>query len=144
MSRLLYLDTSAAMKRAFLEEGSAELRDQITEVIAAGDRFVTSDLTLVEVARGARRRIDEETPLALQRATDAALGDTATAPIDDRVVTSARLIGPAVLRSLDAIHLATAILVKAAELWTYDDRLAQAAREMGILARMPGRDCMDP
>jgi PIN domain len=50
-------------------------------------------------------------------------------PIAADVVGLARRIGPHVLRSLDAIHLATAILVDADALITYDERLAAAARD---------------
>ena len=140
MSVPVYLDTSAALKRAFREAESTALRDSISEAIARGDRFVTSSLTVVEVSRGVRRRIEEESLAVLRSAEADALGDLAIAPIGEQIVESARIIGPPILRSLDAIHLATAVAVGAQELWTYDDRLAEAAEGMGIPARMPGRD----
>ncbi|MBS1675174.1 MAG: type II toxin-antitoxin system VapC family toxin [Actinobacteria bacterium] len=140
MSALLYLDTSAAIKRAFREDESLVLRDAFTEAIERGDRFVTSALTVVELARGARRRIEDESLASLKGAELAALGDLAIAPLAPPIVESARIIGPPVLRSLDAIHLATAAAIGAQELWTYDDRLADAAEGMGIPSRMPGRD----
>lgn len=139
MSGLIYLDTSAAMKRVFMEDESIALRDAITMAIESGSRLITSALTLVEVSRGVRRRIDAEPPVRLRGSIETALGDTATVPIDQRIVESARIIGPPILRSLDAIHLVTALLVSASEVWTYDDRFAQAAEGMGIAARMPGR-----
>ena len=45
---------------------------------------------------------------------------------------------PNVLRSLDAIHLATAILVDADVVITYDDRLAAAARHNDVTVSAPG------
>ena len=140
MSGLIYLDTSAVIKRVFVETESIALRDAITDAIDSGERFVTSALTLVEVSRGVRRRVDHESAAALRSAVAKAVDDTAIVPIDDRTVECARIIGPPVLRSLDAIHLATATALGADELWTYDERLAQASEEMGIPARMPGRE----
>jgi predicted nucleic acid-binding protein len=60
------------------------------------------------------------------------------APIDDPTVALARRIGPGVLRSLDAIHLATAVLADADLLLTYDTRLISIARDMGIDTASPG------
>ncbi|MGO2745709.1 type II toxin-antitoxin system VapC family toxin [Microbacterium sp.] len=133
----MYLDTSAVLKRVFWEEQSGALRDAIDNAVANGDRLISSSLTRVELARGIRRRIDFEPLDALTSAFDLATSDLAFAPMASAVVESARIIGPPVLRSLDAIHLATAIAVGAEEVWTYDDRLAAASEEMGILARMP-------
>lgn len=140
MSRLLYLDTSAALKRVLVEQESTALRDEITAAIARGDRFVTSALSIAELARSLRRLVEDEPLPVLRQAESEAIGDLAIAPIGDLVVDRARIIGPSVLRALDAIHLATAVAVAAAEVWTYDDRLAEAAGGLGIPARMPGRD----
>lgn len=139
MSGLIYLDTSAVIKRVFLEEESIALRDAITDAVEAGGRFATSVLTLVEVSRGVRGRVEKESLSALHQAIARSTDDAAIAPIDERTVESARVIGPPVLRSLDAIHLATAVALGADELWTYDERLAEASVEMGIPVRMPGR-----
>ena len=48
------------------------------------------------------------------------------------VIHLARTIGPDALRSLDAIHLATAVAVGADVMFTYDARLAEAARDWGL------------
>lgn len=134
---LIYIDTSAALKRVFEEAESGVLRRAIDEAVVNSDRLISSTLTRVELARGIRRRIEFETHDRLTSAFDLAMGDIAFAPMSSPIVESARLIGPPVLRSLDAIHLATAIAVGAGEVWTYDDRLAAASEEMGIVARMP-------
>lgn len=134
---LIYVDTSAALKRVFEEDESAALTTAIDAAVLAGDRLISSHLTRVELGRGIRRRIDFESHERLSSAFDSATGDIAFAPMSSAIVESARIIGPPVLRSLDAIHLATAIAVGAGEVWTYDERLAEASEEMGIVARMP-------
>jgi predicted nucleic acid-binding protein len=49
------------------------------------------------------------------------------------------LLEPMALRSLDAIHLATARLLgeDLGQVVTYDDRMADAARSMGLTAASP-------
>jgi uncharacterized protein len=62
-------------------------------------------------------------------------------PLDDDVLATAETIGPSIVRTLDAIHLATAVrLAKAGELdalMTYDGQLAAGAREHGIAVLSP-------
>lgn len=110
--------------------------DQEKALRAESKRTGISQQELVRSSIDRLLGIDEKGPYDDLRALD----DLAVVPIDDRVIESARIIGPPVLRFLDAIHLTTATLTGARELWTYDDRLATASIEMGIPARMPGRD----
>ncbi len=53
--------------------------------------------------------------------------------VSDRVLTQVGSLLPAALRSLDAIHLATAQLLgeDLARVVTYDERMADAARALG-------------
>ncbi|MGM7667773.1 type II toxin-antitoxin system VapC family toxin [Microbacterium sp. A93] len=134
---LIYLDTSAVLKRVFQEDESEALRDAISRAVAEGNGLISSALTRVELGRSMRRRIDAMSLQSLNTAFDLAMGDIAFAPMVSAVVESARIIGPPMLRSLDAIHLATAIAVGAQEMWTYDERLATASEEIGIAPRMP-------
>lgn len=134
---LVYLDTSAVLKRVFWESESEALRNWIELSVTDGNRLISSALTRVELARGLRRRIEDESLSQLSSAFELAVDDIAFAPMSSAVVESARIIGPPVLRSLDTIHLATAIAVGAGELWTYDERLATASEEIGIVSRMP-------
>lgn len=59
--------------------------------------------------------------------------------INDRVLSDAATLLPAELRALDAIHLATARLLgdALARVITYDDRLAEAARGLGLSVVAP-------
>jgi predicted nucleic acid-binding protein len=55
------------------------------------------------------------------------------------VLRQAGLLPGARLRSLDAIHLAAALSLGAEAVLTYDDRLAEAARGLGMTVLSPGR-----
>jgi len=59
--------------------------------------------------------------------------------VDDRILDTAALLEPAALRSLDAIHLATAQLLGAdlGVIVTYDERMAAGARALGFIAESP-------
>ncbi len=61
-------------------------------------------------------------------------------PLDDAVLERSTSLGPAGLRSLDALHLATALKVREdiGAFIVYDQRLADAAREMGLNVVQPG------
>lgn len=53
-------------------------------------------------------------------------------PLDDGVLETARRIGGDNLRSLDAVHLASAVMMGAHSIMTFDLRLAEAAESAGI------------
>jgi hypothetical protein len=59
--------------------------------------------------------------------------------VNDRVLEAAGLLLPLALRSLDAIHLATARELgdELGSLVTYDDRMAAAARALGHRVAAP-------
>ncbi|HJP71502.1 MAG TPA: type II toxin-antitoxin system VapC family toxin, partial [Candidatus Limnocylindria bacterium] len=59
--------------------------------------------------------------------------------LDESLAEAAARIGPSLLRSLDAVHLATAISVteEAGDFVTYDRRLADAARSLGLSVVAP-------
>ena len=72
----------------------------------------------------------------------AGLSDLALLPIDDEVLHAAAGLGPPELRSLDAIHLATALSIRdrLGVVFCYDDRLADAAESAGLPVARPGAD----
>jgi predicted nucleic acid-binding protein len=70
---------------------------------------------------------------------DALRANVVVIALDDRVIELAGTIGPAVLRTLDAIHLATALSLAddLQGLVTYDGRLGRAAEQEGLPVLSP-------
>ncbi|WP_338033365.1 PIN domain-containing protein [Jiangella aurantiaca] len=77
--------------------------------------------------------------LAVQDGVDQALAGIAERHITEDIVGLARRIRAPMLRSLDAIHLATAFVLDADLLITYDHRLADACRHNSLRVAAPGR-----
>ena len=136
---LVYLDTSALAKWYLNESRS----DEFEEYLRATDEPTVSTLVLVEMrCMLARRRrsgeIDErvESRIALQVEDDVAAGYLLMRPVgDEHLLAARRLIErlePLALRTLDAIHLAIALQIGAAEMATADRVMAAAATELGI------------
>lgn len=126
----LYIDSSAALKRVFLETGSDLVSQLLRARVAGGTVVAASTLTWIEVTRSVLRAgVDEAETRVV-----AALSGIAELPLDDAVLDAARRIGPPSLRSLDAIHLASAVTLRATEILTFDLRLADAARSVGMKA----------
>jgi len=127
---LIYVDTSALMKLVWPEQGT-EAADAFI-----GDRedLVSSTLLTVE-ARRAAARVE---PAALPR-VDLLLGRVELIHMSDAVIETASRLPDPVLRSLDAIHLATALLIRddLDALLSYDDRLLAAASAHGLPTATP-------
>ncbi len=97
--------------------------------------LATSRIALVEVPRATRlanpsEEVREETGRLLQACLLLAVGD--------RVLRTAAEITSSAVRTLDAIHLSTALYIEADELLTYDRRLLAAAEAQGVTAVAPG------
>ncbi|UOE43447.1 type II toxin-antitoxin system VapC family toxin [Agromyces larvae] len=134
---LVYLDSSALIKRAIREPGSEAFVLALGAEQARGSQLVSASLAWVEVSRALRSRLDDADPVVIARLTEVALSGIDEAPQASEVVSVARRIGPPALRSLDSIHLATATLLDADEIWSYDLRLVQVADELGFTTRAP-------
>ncbi len=129
MTRLSYVDASAVVKLVILEPGSAAMVQWYIE----SDRIVMSRIGIIETTRAARRRAYD--PDRLRQV----LGSIEIIECDAIVQERAGGIEPATLRTLDAIHVASALAL-GAELdafVTYDERLADAARAAGLPAVAP-------
>ena len=97
---MLYLDTSAALKLVVAEPETARLEMWMAE--RAGIPRVSSRLLRIEMLRAVTRAA----PHQISRA-NVVLSAIALLSMDD-VAPAAEVIGDKTLRSLDAIHLATA------------------------------------
>lgn len=133
----IYTDSSALIKRAIDEPESDAIEAALSRWDEAEDTFYASTLAWIEVNRALRTRIDHHDLGLLGEVADAALSGIAECPITDEVASLARRIVPPVLRSLDAIHLATATLIDADVIVAYDARLLTAARELGFRVASP-------
>ena len=129
---LVYLDSSALVKLVVREPESAALMEFLRE---RPDR-VSSTLVLAEVPRALRRARFGAT--ARRRAREI-LARVALVDIDRRALTAAAAIDPPIVRTLDAIHLATALALREdlAALVTYDRRLAVAAERADLHVQAP-------
>lgn len=136
----VYFDSSALIKRSIAEVESDAVEATIDEHVAAHDAVVTSSLAWIEVTRALRRRpADGVDDGSVQDYIDAALSGVAEHLITAEVVGLARRVGPPPLRTLDAIHVATAVLLDADLVVAYDDRLLDACRHNGLAVATPGR-----
>lgn len=124
-----YLDSSALVKLIAIEAETAALRHELRRW---PDR-ASSALATIEVTRSARR-LGGHAPAA---ATQLLAGLTLLAI--DPIVPAATQIGGATLRSLDAIHLATArsIWRELGALITYDRRMISEANTLGLPVLSP-------
>lgn len=129
----LYVDSSALLKRVFIEAESSAVRALLRQSNDAGDLLTASSLGWLEVWRALRRSGAADVPSFVARA----LAGIAEFPLSDEVLVRARRAGADGLRTLDAIHLSSAIAVGADSVLTYDDRLADAAAAAGIAVLAP-------
>lgn len=134
----VYVDSSALIKRAVAEAESETLEQVLERHVEAADALVSSTLAWIEISRALRARLDGEDHDVVTEAIDDALAGVAERAITPDVASLARRIEPNVLRSLDAIHLATAVLLDVDAVLTYDERLAMAARHIGLAVSAPG------
>lgn len=119
-----YLDSSAIVKLVVLEPESSALR----RYLLRRRPLVSSALARTEVLR-ALMPAGEDAVAAGRKA----LSTFDLVRINDRILRAAGVMVPTELRSLDAIHLAIADRLgdEISTVVTYDDRMADIAREQG-------------
>lgn len=119
----------------------------LADWIASRTDRLASVLVTIEVRRSVRRAEvigsgaagDREREDLLTRA-EAALGSVSLVSLDDTIVSEAGVLAPPGLRTLDAIHLATALRGAPLDGFvTYDARLSEAAAARGFDVFHPGR-----
>jgi uncharacterized protein len=124
---MIYLDSSALLKLLFEESESAALASWIAE--RADTAMVSSELAKVEVVR-ATRRLDT----AVVPAARALLSQLDLIPLSGGLIEEATDAGEPLLRTLDAIHLASALSIRneLTAFVAYDTRLLTAAQDAGM------------
>ncbi len=129
--RHLYLDASALVKLIVAESESDALRS----FLDGSPSIVSSRLAAVEVRRVAARQIEHDTDAQVSQILDSVF----FIELDVSLAEAAGAVPPPSLRSLDAIHLASAesLAEELAALVTYDHRLADAARARGLQVEAP-------
>lgn len=130
-SALLYLDSSAIVKLVVAEPET----DALLAFLGGWPNRVSSALARVEVLRAVSR--SGVSPQVRRRALRV-LARIALVEVDEPVLAAATRLGPPALRTLDALHLATArSLDGLAGVVTYDQRLAGAARRLRVRVFAP-------
>ena len=134
---LFYADTSALVKLVREEPESEALRTYL-----ADDELICCELALAEVPRAIRRataddsRLDQA--LLLERAQDL-LDALALLLLDAGLLELAGSLAEPALRTLDAIHVASALELSPLDSFvSYDERQAAAARLAGLRTVAPG------
>lgn len=130
---MIYLDSAAIVKLAHPEAESAPLEQWLAA--RPSTARVTSTLAEIELPRALRR----SAPAALAR-VPAILATLYRLEITASVRSAAAAFGNSSLRTLDAIHLATALALQAEleAFVTYDTRLLAAAGAAGLPTAAPG------
>jgi len=112
------------------ESGEAALLAELAD----WNGYVSSTLLAVESIRACARRSVEDALEARRW-----LEGVSLLPIDDRILDIASELAPTSLRSLDALHLATALSVReeVGVFVTYDERLGDATERQGLTVAQP-------
>lgn len=128
---MIYFDSSALVKLVHPEVESAALHAWLVKQPSPA---VSSALAVVEVTRALRRH----DPAALSR-VPGVLSQVMLVPMDSPVLTAASALVEPELRSLDAIHLATALRLGMSSLVfvSYDKRLVASASREGLAVASP-------
>jgi hypothetical protein len=136
---ITYFDTSSLLKFIIKEIGSEENLN----IWNLSDEKVCSQLTRTEMHSALMRKVREESISASAmrarlNAMDKLFADVVLVDITSEVIdASCELVKELPLKSADAIHLATALMVRADLFSSSDKRLCAAASESGIAVTDP-------
>jgi predicted nucleic acid-binding protein len=130
---LLYLDSSALVKLVLPEDETVALREALFD----WPERVSSELAGVEVLRAAQRASDDA---EVHRRAEAVLDGLHLLSVESSILREAARLAPTALRSLDAIHLASALSLEEdlGGLSVYDPSLRKAALDLGLRIVAPG------
>ncbi|MDQ2846556.1 MAG: type II toxin-antitoxin system VapC family toxin [Actinomycetota bacterium] len=125
-----YLDTSAALKLIIEERESAAL--------AAAIDADTPDLVACLLLETELRRAVHRDESLTQEMVSGFLEGIGLYELPPSLFLEAGLLASTRLRSLDALHLAAAVRIGVDRILTYDNRMREAARDLGIAVVAPG------
>lgn len=131
-----YVDASALVKLVLREPESGALH----AYLMARPGAMTSRIATVEVPRAIGRAMGTSTEAPHDDSLVAVWERVDVIELDAAIADSAAHMTPWTIRSLDAIHLASALAVadELGDFVTYDRRLAEAAATAGLAVRSPG------
>jgi predicted nucleic acid-binding protein len=127
----VYADSSALVKLVVDEEETEALRSHL----ASEPELVVSRIALVEVSRAVRIA---SPGAAAARDAERLLASCTLVEVSDSILRAAAGLASANVRTLDAIHLASALRAAADEVIVYDRRLREAAEAAGFRVCCPG------
>ncbi|GAA1251237.1 type II toxin-antitoxin system VapC family toxin [Pseudonocardia aurantiaca] len=142
---MIYLDSCALVKLIREEDESEALQEWLDE--RGGELVVTSELAQAEVRRVVLRSnhtdqgalIDADELAAELAEAEAVLDEVAQVVVDRHLLERAGAFEAPMVRTLDAIHLVSALELEpaATEFVTYDKRLATIAHAAGLTVLSP-------
>lgn len=130
---IVYADSSALVKLVVVEPESEDLADYLGDPLP---RLLTSAIALVEVTRAVRLYNDTD---EMRDEVRWLLEGCDLVDVSPALLRTAAGLGSALVRTLDAIHLASILRVEPHEVIVYDQRLAHAAATAGFAVVSPGR-----
>ena len=128
---MIYVDSSALVKLVLPEAESSSM----IEFAAKFDTLVTSAIGAIEFRRAVKRHYAQQL-----WAVERVLAEMTILELSHEVRRTAELLEPTILRTLEAIHLASALVIREEleAFVAYDERLLEAARLAGIPTASPG------
>jgi predicted nucleic acid-binding protein len=127
--KVTYLDASALVKLVVRERESRALRSFLRS-----RTWVSSAVSRTELLRAVRRH-----DARLLKEARTVIETVELVSLDDQILDAAARVDPPTLRTLDAIHLASALAFEGDldSFVTYDFRMADGARFAGIVVEVP-------
>ena len=131
----LYLDASASVKLFLEEPESGAVKARLREAASQGGKIFVSSLTILETKRALlRNQVAVDDAVRFFRSTD-------MVAMTPQILEQTGTVPPTTLKTLDAIHLASALVLREVvdlEFVAFDRQLLSAASAAGIRVSSPG------
>ncbi len=123
---IIYLDTSAAIPLIRAEDSTSQVQEYLQDLKVDQHYLISGRIIETEMRRAATR-LDID-----QFEVSSVLHGIEIIEITPAIFRAAGQTPPPHLRSLDALHLATALAANASAMLTLDQRLVEACSEVGL------------